>query len=75
MGNDLRPEYDFALLRKGVRGKYAKRCAEGTNVVLISPDLAKRFRTSASVNRALRKLIEFEQRTKGGSKTQSKKPK
>jgi hypothetical protein len=77
--DDLRPEYDLSLLRKGVRGKYAKRFAAGTNVVLISPDLAKRFRDSASVNNALRKLIEFEQRSKRGSKAgakmRTKKPK
>jgi hypothetical protein len=51
----LRPEYDFS---KGVRGKYAKRYAAGTNVVLLAPDVAKVFSDSESVNRALRSLIE-----------------
>ena len=37
---ELLDEYDFS---KGVRGKYAKRYAQGTNVVLLSPDLAKIF--------------------------------
>lgn len=48
------PEYDFS---KGVRGKYAKRYAEGSNVVVLSPDVAKVFRTSESVNEALRTLV------------------
>ncbi len=48
------PEYDFS---KGVRGKYAKRYAAGSNIVVLSPDMAKVFRTSESVNRALRTLV------------------
>lgn len=48
------PEYDFS---HGVRGKYAKRYAEGSNVVVLSPDVAKIFRTSESVNEALRTLV------------------
>ena len=51
---DMLPEYDFS---KGVRGKYAKRYAEGSNVVVLSPDLAEIFRTSESVNEALRILV------------------
>ncbi|MDZ4857145.1 MAG: hypothetical protein SGJ26_20195 [Nitrospirota bacterium] len=51
---DMLPEYDFS---KGVRGKYAKRYAEGSNVVVLSPDLAEIFRTSESVNEALRTLV------------------
>lgn len=51
---DMLPEYDFS---KGVRGKYAKRYAEGTNIVVLSPDMAKVFRTSESVNEALRTLV------------------
>ncbi len=47
-------EYDF---HKGVRGKYAKRYAEGSNVVVLLPDVAKVFRTSESVNEALRTLV------------------
>lgn len=52
----MRKEYDFA---NGVRGKYAKRYAEGKNVVLLAPDVAKVFADSDSVNRALRGLIEL----------------
>jgi len=52
--DDILPEYDFS---KGVRGKYAKRYAEGSNVVVLSPDIAKVFPTSESVNEALRTLV------------------
>jgi hypothetical protein len=48
------PEYDF---RGGVRGKYAHAYAEGTNVVLLDPDVARAFPTAADVNRALRDLL------------------
>jgi hypothetical protein len=48
-------QFDFS---KGQRGKYAKRYAAGTNVVLLAPDVAKVFADSESVNRALRGLIE-----------------
>jgi hypothetical protein len=47
----MRPEYD---LGGGVRGKYCERYKQGTNVVLLEPDLAKVFRDSATVNSALR---------------------
>jgi hypothetical protein len=52
--NTMIPEYDFG---NGVRGKYAKRYAEGSNVVVLSPDLTKVFPTSESVNEALRTLV------------------
>jgi hypothetical protein len=52
--DNLRPEYDFS---GGVRGKYAKRFAEGSNVVVLEPDVAERFPNSEAVNQALRKLI------------------
>ncbi len=35
MEDELRPEYDFADLEGGVRGKYVKRYQEGTNLVLL----------------------------------------
>jgi len=53
--NDMLPEYDFS---NGIRGKYARRYAEGTNIVVLSPDLARIFPDSESVNRALRALVE-----------------
>ena len=54
----LRPEYDLSQLKGGVRGKYFRRAAAGTNLVLIEPDLAAVFPDSAAVNRALRILAD-----------------
>jgi hypothetical protein len=50
---EMRPTYDFA---NGVRGKYAERYAEGTNVVVLDPDVSEVFPDAGSVNRALRAL-------------------
>jgi len=57
----LRPEYPTDLIKSGVRGKYASRYREGTNIVLVDPDLHKLFPDSESVNRALRKFAEEHQ--------------
>ena len=58
--DDLRPEYDLRqLLKGGVRGKYAKRCHAGTNLVLLDPDVRKAFRSERAVNKALRLVIEL----------------
>ena len=51
--DELLPEYD---LTGGVRGKYVERYRQGTNVVLLDPDVAEKFPTSESVNEALRRL-------------------
>ena len=53
----LRPEYSADLITSGVRGKYASRYKEGTNVVVIEPDLHKIFPDSEAVNRALRQYV------------------
>lgn len=53
---DLLEEYDFS---KGIRGKYAKKYAKGTNVVVIEPDVAKYFPSHDAVNQALRSLTEI----------------
>jgi hypothetical protein len=50
----MRAEYDF---KGGVRGKYAKRFASGTNVVVLDPDVADAFPTARAVNAALRKVL------------------
>jgi hypothetical protein len=56
---ELRPEYPADLIKSGVRGKYAKRYRdEGTNLVLIDPDLHRLFPDSTTVNRALRDYVE-----------------
>jgi len=53
---ELLAEYDFS---QGVRGKYAKRYAEGTNIVVLSPDVAEFFPDSESVYTALRALVDI----------------
>jgi hypothetical protein len=50
----MREHYDFS---KGVRGKYAKRFKQGTNLVLLDPEVARAFPTSEAVNKALRKIM------------------
>ncbi len=58
--DELRPEYDLRqLLRRGIRGKYAKRYHAGTNLVLLDPDVRKAFRNERAVNDALRLVIEL----------------
>jgi hypothetical protein len=52
---EMLEEYDFS---NGVIGKYANQYAEGTNIVVLEPDVAKVFPDSAAVNQALRQLIE-----------------
>lgn len=53
---DLLEEYDF---RGGIRGKYAARYQEGTNIVVLDPDVAEVFRDSESVNQILRPLAQI----------------
>ena len=55
--DELRREYDLSRLNGGVRGKYAERYRAGTNLVLLSPDVAEYFPDEQSVNKALRSLI------------------
>jgi len=57
--NDLRTEYDFASMKGGIRGKYAKRYHTGTNLILIDPELAEAFPTEASVNDTLRAVLRI----------------
>jgi hypothetical protein len=62
--DELRPEYDFDY-SKAVRGKYYQRLLdEGSNIVILEPDVAKSFRDSASVNAALRSLLDLTRSTK-----------
>ena len=55
--DDLRPEYDFSRMKGGVRGKYVDRYREGTNLVLLDPDVAAAFPDAKAVNEALRLLL------------------
>jgi hypothetical protein len=54
----MRREYDLSQLKGRVRGKYYRKAAAGTNLVLIEPDLTDLFPDSGSVNRALRLLAD-----------------
>ena len=56
--DDLRPEYDFSQMKGRVRGKYVERYREGTNLVLLDPDIAAAFPDAKAVNDALRLLLE-----------------
>ncbi len=56
--DDLRAEYDLALLKGGVRGKYYRQATAGTNLILVEPELAEIFPDTESVNRALRLLVD-----------------
>lgn len=54
---DMLPEYDFS---KGVRGKYARRYHQGSNIVTLEPDVAARFPNAEAVNQALRSLAKLQ---------------
>jgi hypothetical protein len=56
-GDELRREYDLSKWKGGVRGKYIARFRAGTNLVLLSPDVAKHFPDEQADNTALRSLI------------------
>lgn len=60
----LRPEYRREDLGKGVRGKYFAAYQKGSNLVLLSPDVAKAFPTSDAVNEALRALLQLTAQTR-----------
>jgi hypothetical protein len=60
--DELRREYDLAKLKGSVRGKHAARYKQGTNLVLLSPDVAKYFPDERAVNAALRALIHVAKR-------------
>jgi hypothetical protein len=63
--DDLRPEYDLARLKGGVRGKYYQRASAGTSLVLLEPDVARAFPDSDAVNRALRLLHDVATKSVG----------
>lgn len=72
MEDELRPEYDMKQLLKGaVRGKYAEQHAEGTNLVLLSPDVAEAFPNADAVNEALRLVLRLSQIPAAGDKQPS----
>jgi hypothetical protein len=67
--DELRLEYDLAtLLKEGVRGKYAKRYEQGTNLFLLSPDVARDFQNDKAVNEALRLVLQLKRIPSGGKR-------
>ena len=60
--DELRPEYSKSDLGRGMRGKYYQDFSSGTNLVLLSPDVATMFKDEKSVNDALRSLIKLAQK-------------
>jgi hypothetical protein len=72
MDDELRTEYDLKqLLKDGVRGKYAERYQAGTNLVLLSPDVAKAFPNDEAVNEALRLVMQMAKLPIDGKKLES----
>ena len=63
--DELRPEYDRSDFGEMVRGKYAGRVRQATNVVVLDPKVAKAFPNEAAVNTALLSLIEVAQASTG----------
>ena len=62
LDDELRAEYDLqSLLKDAVRGKYVEQYAEGTNLVLLEPDIADAFSTPEAVNKALRLVLHLSQ--------------
>lgn len=70
MEDELRPEYNFAQMEGGVRGKYVERYRTGTNLVLLDPDVAQAFPNDQAVNDALRLLIQIAQHQKSNTVVQ-----
>lgn len=63
--NELRPLYTREDFGKGIRGKRFEAYRKGTNLVLLSPDVAKVFPTDEAVNEALRSLIDLARKSTG----------
>ena len=62
---EMRKEYRREDLGKGVRGKYFEEYKKGTNLILLSPDVATAFPDDDSVNNALRGLMKLAQQSMG----------
>ncbi|MEX2547832.1 MAG: hypothetical protein WD830_08600 [Chloroflexota bacterium] len=67
--DDMRAEYDFST--GGVVGKYYERYQQGTNVVLLDPDLLEEFPDSESVNQTLRRVLRERRKRRGKSSAAS----
>lgn len=66
--DEMRPDYDFASMKGGVRGKYYERYREGVNIVLLDPEVTQAFPSEESVNEALRGVLNTTRavRSRGG---------
>ena len=74
--DELREEYKHSDFPGGlVRGKYAKRLQESTNIVVLKPEVAQAFPNEAAVNNALLSLIEIAQKTAGRTRHSTGLPK
>ena len=73
--DELRPEYEREDLGVGVRGKYFEDYSKGTNLVLLSPEVAKVFPTAEAVNDALRSLINLAEKSTGRTSRSTGSPK
>ena len=69
--DELRPEYKREDLGAGVRGKYFEDYSKGTNLVLLSPDVAKVFSSEEAVNEALWSLINLAEKSTGRTPSRS----
>lgn len=65
--DDLREEYDVSQMQGGVRGKYAERYKQGSNIVVLAPDVWEAFPNAEAVNDALRMLIRVAESSKRAS--------
>lgn len=74
--DELRPEYGFASMKGGVRGKYVARLRKGTNLVLLEPEIAVAFPSADAVNEALRGVLNTTRavRGKGGLSNKALQP-
>jgi hypothetical protein len=70
--DDLLPQYAKNSLGKGIRGKYLRSYRKGSNVVVLSPDVADAFPTEEAVNDALRLLLDLAGKTAGIRKKRTK---
>ncbi len=68
VSDELRPEYKREDLGQGIRGKYFESYRKGSNLVLLSPDVAKVFPTEEAVNEVLRSLIDLAQKSTARTK-------
>lgn len=65
--DELREEYDLSTMEGAVRGKYAQRYGEGSNLIVLAPDVLEAFPNADAVNEALRLLMKVARSTKPAS--------